>query len=86
MFEIFQLLAQIPSVIVSKDTHGFTNIILGVLVILVILFILMFGVWYTGFYMANYWRQLITQYVQQKYISCKIYYNLNCIDKTIDNP
>ncbi len=56
------------------------------LVVLGVVFLLVFVIYYMGFFLAVVWRKALTEWIHQRYITGKMYYNLNCIDKSVDNP
>jgi ABC-type uncharacterized transport system fused permease/ATPase subunit len=94
--------AGVPSIAVTRDKHQFwyhLAVISGVTLINIMLYpihgtafcpmgnLLSYAViYFSQWYLSVYFRLAITEHIHKRYLKKKMYYNMNCIDKNVDNP
>jgi ATP-binding cassette subfamily D (ALD) protein 4 len=83
---IYTVVTQIPTLIVNNDKDQFTKVCLILLVVYAIVCLSVFAIFFSASYLALDWRKTLTIHIHQRYIAARMYYNMNCVDKTIDNP
>jgi ABC-type uncharacterized transport system fused permease/ATPase subunit len=74
-----------PESVSAQDKEGFLGI-LGVCMAVICMYSIMFSIQrYIASYLGVFWRMVLTKHLHQKYLKSKMYYQLNCIDTSIDN-
>ena len=76
----------VPTEIAKQNISGFWNSVITITVVMGILFSIVFAVYYLAYYLSLNVRRVLTNSVHQQYISSRMYYRINCIDRYIDNP